>query len=458
MTGSYAKNTSGGVLRKQVGDISDEIDIAHTGAFTTVNGIIQTLNKLRIYGFNYGAPYAYDGTINDGANGNVNVNCGWMIGEPFSTGGFSEGKCRNWGNPIAEIMYETERYFAGKGEATTDYNYVVGSTNDDDSRLGLPKATWNDPYKIDNPGKGFDRCSKPFMLVLSDINPSYDTDQLPGVDSNFATTPAFTGNKPMTSFDAKALANTISDNESLVGGEIKYIGQSVGTAVDGVCSEKSILANYGLGSLRGLCPEEPTKRGGYYSAAVAYHAHITDLNAAPGDQKLATYAVGLASPLPRIEFKVGPNKKLITLVPFGKTVASTSHSAEYTYKPTNTIVDFFVEYLTPTMGKFRINYEDVEQGADHDMDAIVSYEYQLIDKDGNAVSDPTLADRVKISLSSIAAAGSYIQHLGYIISGTTKDRRISRGQRCGHPNGCCRTLAHHWIHYPMVLPLVPSSK
>jgi type IV pilus assembly protein PilY1 len=51
MTGSYAKSTSGGVLRKAIGDISDEI-VANTGIFdTSVNGIIQTLNKLRIYGY-----------------------------------------------------------------------------------------------------------------------------------------------------------------------------------------------------------------------------------------------------------------------------------------------------------------------------------------------------------------------------------------------------------------------
>jgi type IV pilus assembly protein PilY1 len=53
MTGSYAKNTSGGVLRKPIGDISNEI-VSSTGQFdTSVNGIIQTLSRLRIYGFDY---------------------------------------------------------------------------------------------------------------------------------------------------------------------------------------------------------------------------------------------------------------------------------------------------------------------------------------------------------------------------------------------------------------------
>ena len=59
---------------------------------------------------------------------------------------------------------------------------------------------------------------------------------------------------------------------------------------------------------------------------------------------------------------------------------------------------------------FRINFEDVEQGADHDMDAIALYEVKL-----NA--DNT----VSVKVDSIYAAGGIIQHMGYVISGTTAD-------------------------------------
>jgi len=416
MTGSYANNTSGGVLRREIGDISSEIETKTTGAFKTSPtgvGIIDTLNKLRIYGFDYSS-HVYN--QNCGSNG-------WIIDRVMG-----EGECRNWGNPIAEMMYETVRYFSGKTAATGAYISNHGNTTyDDDTKLGLPfNSTWSDPYikttttlpdgtKVT---KGFDSCSKPFMLVLSDINPNFDTDQLPGVDSNFST--GFTGD--LTEFNAKTLADTITTVEKNVSGS-KYIGQNGSSSVGiGICSAKTIT---GLGDIRGLCPEEPTKKGGYYSAAVAYYGHITDLNTVSRDQKVTTYSVGLASPLPRIELKVGPDKKLITLVPFGKTVGekiSNSPGKLYTnYQPTNTIVDFFVETLGDTYGKFRINYEDVEQGADHDMDANVSYEYQLIDKDGNDAATSEAATQVKLSLTSFKAAGGYIQHLGYIISGTTPD-------------------------------------
>ena len=60
---------------------------------------------------------------------------------------------------------------AGAGSATSAFDYSTG----DDVSLGLPKATWDDPY---SPSDRW--CSQPFMLVVSDINPSYDSDQLPG--------------------------------------------------------------------------------------------------------------------------------------------------------------------------------------------------------------------------------------------------------------------------------------
>jgi type IV pilus assembly protein PilY1 len=78
--GSYTKNTSGGVLRKKIGSITDEI-VANTGQFTAVNGIVKTIDKFRIVDFDYGS-HSY------------NSNCGWITTRPIS-----EGECRMWGNP-----------------------------------------------------------------------------------------------------------------------------------------------------------------------------------------------------------------------------------------------------------------------------------------------------------------------------------------------------------------------
>lgn len=389
MTGSYTKNTSGGVLRKNIESFSSEIE-TNTGQFTAPVGIVRTIDKLRIVDFDYGS-YSY------------NSNCGWIATRPIK-----EAECRMWGNPVAEMMYETLRYFAGKAAPSSSFTYDGTSTHDD-NELGLPKPAWVNPYSV------HPYCAKPFMLVISDINPTFDSDQLPG--SPFpVTAPAVgvTSDLP-PALNVQTLADYIGDKEGETGSH--FIGQS-GADYNGACTAKNIVG--GFGNIRGLCPEEPTKQGSYYAASIAYYGRINDISSAEDNQYITTFAVGLASPLPRIEIPIGG--KMVTLVPFAKSVGGYSISAASgSFQPTNTIVDFFVESISPTYGKFRINYEDVEQGADHDMDAIITYEYQMVDAGGNAVANPDLGVAVDIKLSSDYAAGSIIQHCGYIISGTSAD-------------------------------------
>jgi Tfp pilus tip-associated adhesin PilY1 len=393
LSGSYEKNTSGGVLRKPIGVITDEID-PNTGQLTSVNGIIRTIDNFRIDGFTYNT-HAYEDR------------CGWITDGPIA-----DGECWMWGNPIAEMMYEGLRYFAGEAAATGDFDYGALTSARDDI-LGLPRAAWDDPFETN------DFCAKAFMLVLSDINPTYDSDQLPGVDSQFGST--FTGtlysaDSPAAAFGAESFADEISTEEGGLG--THYIGQ-LNADFDGSCNPKD-LSGSGFGDVRGLCPEEPTKEGSYYAAGAAYFGRTHDMNDAQGEQNVLTYVVGLASPLPRIEIPVGGST--VTLVPFGKTVGTRNNPGRlWSFQPTNTIVDFYIESLRPTSGTFRINYEDVEQGADHDMDAICIYEYQVVDDSGDAVTNPADGTQVRLTLISEYAAGSYIQHMGYVISGTTAD-------------------------------------
>jgi len=390
LTGSYRQNTSGGVLRDAMESLSTEID-SDTGIVTSTTGIIATLNKIRVTGFDYSSNYEYD------------QNCGWITTRPIN-----EAECRMWGNPVGEMIYEGLRYLAGKTASTGAYSTYVGNNdgNDDDSTLGLPVLkTWTDPYDT------YPSCSEPNILVLSDIGTSYDSDQLPG--SYFGS---FTGDlsaKDLATGSTVALnvqdeAQTIWDNEMGTGAvQTHFVGQSA-TNYDGAPTPKAVNS---FANIRGLSPEEPTKQGSYYSASVAYYGLRTDINAdADGDQSVSTYAVALASPLPRIEIPVADSK--VTLVPFAKSVGGCLGvtGTQGGFQPTDQIVDFFVESITPTTGVFRINYEDVEQGADHDMDAIVRYFYTVN-------SDNT----VTVTLDSTYAAGCVIQHMGYVISGTTQD-------------------------------------
>ncbi len=366
ITGSYVNNLAGGVLRKNIDSITDEIDL-DTGQFTSLNGIIATLNKLTVTGFQ--TDYNYD--------------CGWI-----TTRNINNGECQMWGNPVGEMMYEAVRYFAGKGAATSSYNYSSGT----DDSLGLPKPGWQDPYT------SHPRCAKANMLVLSDLYPSYDSDQVPG--SYFM---GFSGD--ISGLNVSQLAQTIFSGEGF-SSILAFIGQS-GSIADGAPTPKTVSS---FGNIRGLAPNEPNSEGSYYSAAVSYFAWINDIHSVRDEQNVKSYIVALSSPLPEFNFTVGDN--IIKLIPFGKSVgpAEDIDPAEGRYQPTNSIVDVYIETLTPTSASFWVYFEDVQQGGDFDMDAVVKYTVTV-------QPDNTLD--VELNLDS--AGTNIIQHMGYVISGTTQD-------------------------------------
>ncbi len=419
LTGSQRNNLEGGVLRRNVLNFKDEID-ANTGQFRTdVNGIARTLDRLRMIGGGYNNAGGNPVTNNLTSDSNWNWNNGY--GNCPSIGGrpINNRECRMWGNPIGEMLYESMRYFAGATVPTT--RFVDAPANSpgmqEETAMGLTTETWRDPYRSTaSGGLGYLSCAKPYQTIISDINPSYDGD-LPGspfsgVETSVNDTPA-----TVTGFDAAAQGQVIWNHEFGTGNRSVFIGEVAGGANDDAPTAKSAGS---LGRVRGLAPEEPGKLGTYNSASVARFARVTDVNAATGAQNVSTFSVALASPLPRIEFPIAG--RTISLIPFAKTVSGTFGGDAR--KPTNTIVDFYVENIVnlpgaPTVvtvnggrpyAAFRINYEDVEQGNDHDMDAIVRYEVL-------ANADNT----VTVQLTSEYAAGSADQNIGYIISGTTAD-------------------------------------
>ena len=414
LTGSYGENLEGGVLRKNIESFQNEID-TQTGQFSDIEGIVSTIDLLRIVDFRMNADYEYAG--------------GWLVTNSMATG----GNFPDWGNPIGEMVYETLRYFSGKEAPTSEfipdltdgYERVTLRDYSGSSTMDLPVADWRDPYydydddgnKSEEPSEFY--CSPGAQLIISDVNPSYDSDSVPG--SYFES---FAGD--ISGLDAQAEADAIWTAEHGGGSAQHFIGQSKDDD-DGAPTAKTVD---GLGSIRGLSPAEPTKQGSYYTAGIARHGFENDLRDDVEDiQDINTFSVALASPLPRIEIPVGGER--VTLVPFAKSVGGsvsgqTISGDKEDFQPTNTIVDFFIEAFANTAEdgsdadeeindgrpyiKFRINYEDVEQGADHDMDAIVIYELTVN-------GDETLT----VDLTSEYAAGSIKHHLGYVISGTEDD-------------------------------------
>ena len=403
LTGSYRHNLQGGVLRKNISNFADELD-ATTGKFlAATNGIVKTIDSLRVTGF--GGSHEYD--------------CGWI-----TTRSINDGECRMWGNPLGEMMYEALRYLAGAAAPTAAYTYA---DNDDDG-LSLPKPAWQNPYRTSG---GYGWCSKPFQMVISDINPSYDS-ALPGSSFGDSTGELLGENlysNSSASLDVSAAGDLIWNNETEA--TSVFIGHSKAGGVDNYDGAPTAKTVSSFATLRGLAPEEPTKQGTYYSASVAYFGNTNritnpqNLPASGQRQNVQTFSVALASPLPKIEIPIAALNKQITIVPFAKSVGGASiNAAQGQFQPTNQIVDFYIDTIRNVPGfptdalvnagrpfyKFRINFEDVEQGADHDMDAIAEYSISL-----------QANNSVQVKVDSTYAAGGIAQHMGYVISGTTAD-------------------------------------
>ncbi len=413
ITGSMFNNFEGGVLRQNIEDFSTEID-PNTGQFlTAVNGIVNTINAFRLLGFGSdalvtpGGPYDWYNWPGSNCTSFVNGNRTSVNGE-----------CRAWGNPIGEMMYETMRYFAGAASATP--RYATGGApigNTEETLLGLPTATWKDPYAAKPTGLGYKACAKPYETVISDVNPSRDSG-LPGNPFGEAapngTTPAAISGLSMVTEGQRIWNNEFSGSKQV------FIGQS-GGVYDSAPSAKTVTS---FGNIRGLAPEEPSREGSYSASIVASYGLANDLSGATAQKHfLRTYGVAVASPLPKIEFPAGLGKT-ISLVPFAKSVSGCFVNTAGAFQPTDQIADFYVEKINNLPGApfditvngglpfaaFRINYEDQEQGSDHDMDAIERYQVQL-----------NLDGTVSVNVASQYAAGCVDQAMGYVISGTSKD-------------------------------------
>ncbi len=384
ITGSYDNARAGGVLRKNIGYFDDEIDPA-TGMFTSgVNGIVSSFNKLRI--------------------------AQWQAGGYNCSGG-----CKDYGNPIAEIMYEGLRYL-GSGVAATPA-YTIGTAGTD-AALGLPLPSWLDPYRSVAAG-GFPVCAKPTQMVVSDVNPTFDADNLPNSSFGAFTAPALPAK--LSGMNVTTLGQSIWSAEGL-GSKTYFIGESLantGNTYDAAPTPK--LAN-SFGTIRGLAPSDPTRRGSYYAAAVANFGAKNPITT-PGNKPVDTYAIALAPSIPSIAIPTGAGT--VTIAPFSKSTGGCNYGefvAGTTFL-TNRIVGFYFDTVEnvpgfPTtttnggraVGTFRVSFEDNEQGTDNDMDAIVRYSFKV-----------NLDKTLTIALRSEYAAGCIDQNMGFVIAGSTTD-------------------------------------
>ncbi len=387
MTGSYTSNKSGGVLRKKVGTITDEIN--SNGTFKVPDStfsIIKTIDLLRIYGYRFD-----DGTYHSAEGSD---NCSW------ARSSFNNDACTNWGNPQAEIYLESLRYLAGL--ESPDFNVSdaakISAPNPADTNAPFTLnqvATWDDPVDT---GESGNYCAPLNVLQFNASTTSYDTDDLGGAeDLGFST--------------LDATVDAIGVSEGITGGiNNKYFVGSNGGTDDAdknqICDAKTVTA---LSAVSGICPESPRLEGGYKIAGLAYLARKNGV--AVGREKVKTFGVALAPAVPKVTITVpgtsGNTKKTVTILPACRNLLTTPDA-------NCAIVDFkLVKQETDISGnitgKLYVNWEDSEQGGDFDQDmwGVISYS--------------VTSSNVTVHTQVVAQSTGDPMGFGYVISGTTRD-------------------------------------
>jgi type IV pilus assembly protein PilY1 len=410
VTGSYKRNLSGGVLRKNIGGLSDEINIntdgtfkllansgvgpsASPGAPTAYNNeggsIITTLSKMRIVGYDY-ADGSYLGSDSCNYQRELNTN----------------GECKSWGNPLSEIYFEALRYFSGQTTATPEY------VADDSSIIGgLATAKW--PTNSNALLSSRNYCAPLNMLVINGAVTTSENDN--DLASKSLT---FMAGNPTNAVDATNNVGTLWD---LTGNQY-FFGNTrsgVGGAAANNCSAKTLG---GLGQVLGVCPEGPTTNGSYLMAGLAHHAHTNrirqDIPVARPDSSfkkppfyLNTYGVSLSAGMPRLPLKFAGESE-----PRGYIIPSYILD-KGSVKMGGALVDMRItrSYSDANFasGEAMVVFEDSEAGGDYDMDVWGVLRYEM-DKTANTL---------KVTTDVVYQATGGPQGFGYVISGTNADGR-----------------------------------
>ena len=402
ITGGYDKNLTGGVLRKNMGDFSKEINttngiFCHNKTFTgCVDGAIKAMDSFILYGRSATAP-DYVGT-----RGKL----------PFQ---LVDGDFPAWGNPIGEMVVQALQYYSGATSTNP-------TTTTKDTALKLPVAAWTDPLSnADTVRKGKYGnaiCRPLYTLALSSSALSFDGQ----AGANFDTLLNRSGN--LTQY-----VNAIGAAEG-----INNTTRSVGSVNGGwgeTCSGKTVTT---LSDVTGICPDAPAVGGTYQVAGAALYANTAkirtvatppaDLKFVSNALKVKTMAASLSGGAARIEVLVPDSnpKKYVYITPEalwnnvnvrGTTTpmpaAMLTFNAINSKKPADSGLDW---------GTFVVTWNDELFGGDYDMDiaGFLRYDVRADATSPTGYSLDILTDIVNV------AAGDTGTH-GFSVIGTDKDGR-----------------------------------
>ncbi len=374
MSGSYKNRDKGGVLRKAISNFAgngdaneDEVNLADGTFNSSVEGIVYTLDKVRLNTWDYG-----DTHYNDCDTYSIGINT-------YLTSTAANRQCSNWGNPISEMYLEAVRYLIGEESATSAFN-VTSSSQD----YGLPASDdWTDPMPE------AEWCTPMNVVLLSSGDNDFDTDHL--------------GNVPtvLGSIDSATDAIGVAEGFS---GQV-FIGEVGSTPVlnpdTNICTAKTFTS---LSQMRGLCPTSPNKQGGYAVAGLAHKARTIDLRDYKNDpltgkgQTISTYAIAMAKNLPDFVLPLGSGELTLVPIAYAGPTSSTPDIDSTEWKSSSlaqlTIEEQIYTLLEKlTYIRFLALWEDSAWGNDYDMDMVsrismcVAAECTNHDDDGDGTND-----------------------------------------------------------------------
>ena len=410
LTGGWDSNRTGAMLRDNISNKENEYDIdKNTGKIrykTCGNnrcGLAGSLDQFKI--------------IKPDRGGNVYGDCGRNTDVlKAMNGDINKKQCGDWGNPIAELLYESVDYFKNQNVDRDGNNW----DRENEKKLGCVANT-TDPTDLigtrQNPYSESNYCAKAVSFIISDEAPSFD---------------AF-GQGPESSIEATAQQKITAELQKRFKVSGKYlVGLSKTTDSNeeqhyrGMPTIKTIKD---LSDVVGIAPTQAFSYGSYNVVGVASLAlgedadHLPLSNPARGDQEnfnMQTFVLAMKPNMP--EVKIPVKNGVVRLVPLAKTPAEAgignngpsdddaSKTKVYQLQSTNQVAGFYIQYSTDTEGLFHVSFEDFQYGSDFDMDWVVGYKYKVIDgTDGNQY--------VQITMLHEDGDKYAPQHGGYVISG-----------------------------------------
>jgi Tfp pilus tip-associated adhesin PilY1 len=412
IAGSYKKHASGGVLIRNTGSMTEEINVDTDGTFSQVaefatddgvsnnsssaKGLINAWSLYRITG--------YDGDEGDYDNSSGD-NCPWgTTTTAFET---STSRCHNWVNPFSEIYYQAINYFSGNG--------VIGDYRDNSSSTKIPGLPV--PQNFEDPLDDDSHCADLYVINLNTSTSSYDYDELD--DQSYGPSTIWDEDDLPGDKSTSAMTDVVGDAEGITG-DSYFVGETaLGSGDDDqLCTPKIITS---FGEAGGMCPEAPRMGGSYRIAGLAYYAHIKDIRPdsatgnrdIEGTQSIDTFSVALSPGTAAIEIpdpEGGTSESLVTILPACRDQRSDpdGNCSLVAFK----IVSQEVNATSKTAsGKYYINYEVSEMGGDFDQDMWGTLTYYL----------DAGAGTLSVTTQVHAQSSGGLMGFGYVISGTNDD-------------------------------------